>query len=516
MIPEVLVDVRGAAARCAMLSVLCLGFFLLVLRVLDAAYNAWRRRVAVASGIEKLPGYEGLGSASAGQKQREAMTRDIERAMIDISMSLNARTFALYCPKKLEGVIGQECIAATLDPAIVKTLFRDKQHTKLRSGRYKQGLVLPGLAGLLFMDGPQWERHNKVLHAGFQPRHFSKFARTFHAIAQSHTSCWEDGMVLNVYESMKLMALSNACAVGYGADVFSESGRELHAAMTAYNARERLQTSGGFLSLLEAVWGGILLYRDAQRIRRAIRGVIDEQRAAKGDAVDAQEDWVSLMRIAGFSEKELFNEANHLNDAHKALALVINSALYELVRSPKWLNRLRAEFDFVLDGRSFPERGDLSSLKTTTMIIKEVLRLHPVTNLVVRRTGKPVLDEDGKELLPSGANVAVCVRAMHAHPEFWGKMPEAFDPSRWSDDASLLRTTSDIGVKEAFVPFLDGQRQCAGRFLGELELVVALHALISRFDFSLCEEGDDLHRLECDAYPILKRKMLFRINRRAE
>ena len=490
-------------------------FFIGTIWLLNVSYKVWRRRVAKSSGIENLPGFEGLGEPSAGKKQKELIIKDIETAILDISLSLNARTFALYCPEKLEGVIGQECVAATLDPAVVKTLFRDKEHTALRSGRYKQGLVLPGLAGLLFMDGPLWERHSKVLHAGFQPRHFARFARTFHQIALAHTSCWENGAHINLYESMKLLALSNACAVGYGADVFSESGRELHAAMTAYNARERLKTSGGFFSLIEAIAGGINLYRDAQRIRRAIRRVIDDQRAAKGDAVDKQEDWVSLMRIAGFSEKELFNEANHLNDAHKALALVINSALYELVRAPKWLERLRSEFEFVLDGRPFPERTDLKELKTCMAIIKEVLRLHPVTNLVVRRTGKVVLDSDGNELLPSGANVAVCVRAMHAHPDFWGNDPASFNPARWSEDASLLRTTSDVGVKEAYVPFLDGQRQCAGRFLGELEFVLALHALVLNFDFELTEEGDGLHRLQPDAYPILKKPMMFRVKRRS-
>ena len=145
-------------------------------------------------------------------------------------------------------------------------------------------------------------------------------------------------------------------------------------------------------------------------------------------------------------------------------------------------------------------------------IIKEVLRLHPVTNLVVRRTGKPVLDSDGKQLLPSGANVAVCVRAMHAHQTL-GKEPDSFDVAM-GDDASLLRTSSDVGVKEAFVPFLDGQRQCAGRFLGELEFVVALHALVMNFTFELCEQGDALHRLQPDAYPILKKPMLFRLKRR--
>ena len=198
-----------AALSVALIATIC---------ALNIVYKAWRRRVARASGIENLPGYEGLGDPKAGKKQRELIVKD--RGGVSIFRSPKPRTFALYCPEKLEGVIGQECVAATLDPVVVKELFRDKAHTKLRSGRYKQGLVLPGLAGLLFMDGPLWERHSKVLHAGFQPRHFSRFARVFHQIALAHTSCWEDGATLNLYESMKLMALSNACAVGYGADVF--------------------------------------------------------------------------------------------------------------------------------------------------------------------------------------------------------------------------------------------------------------------------------------------------------
>jgi hypothetical protein len=47
-------------------------------------------------------------------------------------------------------------------------------------------------------------------------------------------------------------------------------------------------------------------------------------------------------------------------------------------------------------------------------------------------------------------------------------------PHRWirADDVSAMRTASaDRGTRSAFLPFLDGQRQCAGRFLAELEFV---------------------------------------------
>lgn len=73
------------------------------------------------------------------------------------------------------------------------------------------------------------------------------------------------------------------------------------------------------------------------------------------------------------------------------------------------------------------------------------------------------------------------LQALHTHPDFWEE-PLRFDPSRWlrptkaepGGNTSSMRTESaDVpSQKTAFVPFLDGQRQCAGRFLaGEGTLV---------------------------------------------
>ena len=107
--------------------------------------------------------------------------------------------------------------------------------------------------------------------------------------------------------------------------------------------------------------------------------------------------------------------------------------------------------------------------------------------------------------LPKGTPVVILLQAMHMHPDYWDE-PEAFDPGRWirAEDTSAMRTASDNGTRSAFIPFLvspklfaqrlpslvvgdesgvgvgvqDGQRQCAGRFLAELEFVAVLHALL--------------------------------------
>ena len=111
---------------------------------------------------------------------------------------------------------------------------------------------------------------------------------------------------------------------------------------------------------------------------------------------------------------------------------------------------------------------------------------------------------------------------------------------------SPVATRLPTETASAFVPFLDGKRQCAGRFLAgncgsnsavmlkcryccakakrktltrvslcetELEFVSVLHVLLRTFDLELAEKDYD-PALEPDVYPILKAPMILRVKRR--
>ena len=120
---------------------------------------------------------------------------------------------------------------------------------------------------------------------------------------------------------------------------------------------------------------------------------------------------------------------------------------------------------------------------------------------VLRQTGAPVelpptSPGQAPLIVPADTPVVLLLQALHYHPEFWDN-PQQFMPERWaqgeyrsvlvtavkltllrSADLSALHTTSDPGrhteTNNAFVPFLDGKRQCQGRFLAELEFVTVL------------------------------------------
>ena len=146
---------------------------------------------------------------------------------------------------------------------------------------------------------------------------------------------------------------------------------------------------------------------------------------------------------------------------------------------------MRDEFKSVLRPGVPPTKEDLPNLRVCMSVWKETLRMHPISLGVLRETGSDIElpdlpDGKGSATIPAGTQVQVMLYALHHDPEFW-EDPYRFNPDRWieSDNVSAKSTFSARkGVREAFVPFLDGKRQCEGRFLAELEFTVFMCELL--------------------------------------
>lgn len=242
----------------------------------------------------------------------------------------------------------------------------------------------------------------------------------------------------------------------------------------------------------------------AQRIKAAVKVIVDNRIGSKQNtAVDERKpwtnprslNWIDRMIEAKFKLHDIFNEVNHLHAAHKAIAIIMTFALYELGRHPEWQDQLRAEFVSVLgaNNAAFPTKELLEkdALPVTMSVWKETLRVHPISLGVLRETGSAITFRDSitDELrtVPKGTPVEILLQALHFHPTFWNA-PEKFNPGRWDKNISQRSTVSDLLVKYAFVPFLDGQRQCQGRFLAELEFAIVIQAVVSKYSVSVPPE----------------------------
>jgi cytochrome P450 len=123
--------------------------------------------------------------------------------------------------------------------------------------------------------------------------------------------------------------------------------------------------------------------------------------------------------------------------------------LYHMLQNPDVTERCRKEVDEVMEGRSFPTHEDLKKMKQLDLIMKESMRLTPVSPMGSARD----LNADAEICgfaVPKGTSVWVPFYPLFTDAKLW-EDPMAFKPERFLDISS-----SD----PKYMPFSAGPRNC--------------------------------------------------------
>lgn len=104
--------------------------------------------------------------------------------------------------------------------------------------------------------------------------------------------------------------------------------------------------------------------------------------------------------------------------------------------------------------------------------------------------------------------VVIPTRAIHRSPAYF-KDPDSFIPDRWLDPTSTDN-------KAAFIPFAAGNTSCTGRHLAQMEMRMALCALLKHFDMKFAEgwNPDDWERNLLDHSTLASRPLPIRLTLR--
>jgi cytochrome P450 len=140
--------------------------------------------------------------------------------------------------------------------------------------------------------------------------------------------------------------------------------------------------------------------------------------------------------------------------------------LYQIARHPQIQERIHAEVDEVLYGRT-PTFQDLSRLVYTRAAVDEQLRLNATAWITMRRAVND--DELSGYHVPAHSDIQLNFLMMHHHPDFWAN-PMRFDPQRF-----LPENQSKL-VRNAYLPFGAGPRICIGKHfaIAEIQLIVTM------------------------------------------
>lgn len=110
-------------------------------------------------------------------------------------------------------------------------------------------------------------------------------------------------------------------------------------------------------------------------------------------------------------------------------------------------------------------------------VVKETLRLWPVVTDINRRLAEPMVL--GEYEIPPGTNISAASAILHYDPDLYPEA-ETFRPERFLDRR--------FGPHE-YMPFGGGERMCPGSQFSVYELKVALATLLTRYRYSLLDEG---------------------------
>ncbi|XP_009130004.1 cytochrome P450 71A14-like [Brassica rapa] len=148
----------------------------------------------------------------------------------------------------------------------------------------------------------------------------------------------------------------------------------------------------------------------------------------------------------------------------------------ELMRHHECMKTLQDEIRSVSAHNGYVTEKEVEKLKYLTLVIKEVLRLHPSVPTIPRLLSEDV-ELHGYDIA-AGTQVLINAWAIQRDIETWGPDAEKFRPERHLD---LLVDFQGQNFK--YIPFGSGRRRCPGIRFALALVEVTLANLVKRFDW---------------------------------
>lgn len=178
-----------------------------------------------------------------------------------------------------------------------------------------------------------------------------------------------------------------------------------------------------------------------------------------------------------------------MNAGSTTTAISMANAMYQLLKNPQCMQKLRQEVDETLDDDEEVAPYDkVKYLPYLRACLDESLRLFPpISHGLTRQTPEEGTEIAG-EYIPGGTTVSVSSFIAHRDPNIFPD-PETYNPDRWLGEAG-----KDLGPY--FIAFSAGARGCIGRNIAYLEQTVLLASLLHRYDFEFATPGFEPGRYE--------------------
>ncbi|XP_047326309.1 trimethyltridecatetraene synthase-like [Impatiens glandulifera] len=229
--------------------------------------------------------------------------------------------------------------------------------------------------------------------------------------------------------------------------------------------------------------------------------IIDEHIASRSNEKDncVANDMVDvLLEVANDPTLEVKLERNCikavildlLGAGTESSSIVVEWAMSAMLKNSKTLIKAQEELDCVIGPNRWVQEDDLINLPYIDAILKESMRMYPVTPMIVPRESREDCKVDGYDI-PKGTRVLVNMWSIGRDPTVWDE-PQQFNPDRF-----IGKTIDVKGNDFELLPFGAGRRMCPAYNLGLKMVKSSLANLLHGFKWSL-PNGMDPEDLNMD------------------
>jgi cytochrome P450 len=340
------------------------------------------------------------------------------------------------------------------DPEAIRALYTERRHT-LPPGRGIALLPVVGPRSVLLLEGPEHLARRKLMLPPFHGERMRAYEATVREVVETDLESWPRGEAFAVHPRMQAVTLEVIVRAVFGVTDAGRGDRLRELLRALLDATASFGLQFGFM--LARRFGGPDPLARLRALRQQIDALLLEEIAARRGSPG--EDILSLLLQARFEDGEPMSDQEVCDQlvtllvaGHETTATALAWTLELLAHHPAALERLQREHE--------PDY-----LKA---VINESLRLRPVVPLAGRRLTSE-LRVDG-HVLPEGTDVTPAIWLTHTREDVYPE-PFAFRPERFLDGAP---------PGYAWVPFGGGMRRCLGAAFAEMEMRVALGAILQR------------------------------------
>lgn len=232
-----------------------------------------------------------------------------------------------------------------------------------------------------------------------------------------------------------------------------------------------------------SAWGDIMWNLSTERVKRYEGGEhLDDFFQALLEDKNGQPNNLEM--------GEMVAEVNiMMNAGSVTTAIAIANVIYQLIKNPECMAKLRKEVDAVLDSDELVAPYDkVKHLPYLRACLDESLRLFPPTSHGLPREVPPEGMNIMGQWVPGGTSVSMSALVAHRDEKVFPESTK-YIPERWLGEEGKT-------LQPYFVAFSAGARSCIGRNISYLEQTKLIATLVHRYDFTLPHPDWELKRLE--------------------